>query len=608
MRSNIRSQNGSNVQRKEVMLNTTNEKNLGLNKNLGNKITAKKRNTGNLSGNTNTFSRENKNINQKTVNKKIENKTIENKKNYSYYESNTKQNYQINNNNKSSILKKSQFPTQLNKSLKFENKPKKVVIKLDDDDVFEYEGLAYHNDTNFNNNKFESNTKRKIGRFNSFNNSFNADQKYSSFTFDIAARKKEKQEKEKTKSTFNYLNNNIKRAKSGTIDMKLDKPKLSSFYPKNGKRLNDNNKVLNKKVISKIQNTKIKEIDDDDWDIKQYQGLRKTTLQVNRLKKSFNTNRTNKLIEINREFSTNNFIKICQATSVAGKGENGLRKINQDSYISERNINGILNFNLFGVLDGHGEHGHFVSQFVSRYIINRIKNHQLIKNLKNPKEIYNQFRANGYEILATIFVEVDFQVTKQKFNCEASGTTCVLAIQLEEHIICANVGDSRAILIFDDSSSPNLSNTKIYPLSYDCKPENPNEKQRIYECGGTVEQVLEEETGKGVGPFRVWKKGEEYPGLAMSRSIGDTEAKKIGVIPNPQIIEYEISNKSKYMLLCSDGIWEFISNEQAMNIGNKYYLRNDAAGLCHELTNKSTAIWIKEDVIIDDITVVAVFF
>ena len=80
MRSNIRSQNGSNVQRKEVMLNTTNEKNLGLNKNLGNKITAKKRNTGNLSGNTNTFSRENKNINQKTVNKKIENKTIENKK------------------------------------------------------------------------------------------------------------------------------------------------------------------------------------------------------------------------------------------------------------------------------------------------------------------------------------------------------------------------------------------------------------------------------------------------------------------------------------------------------------------------------------------------
>ncbi len=38
-----------------------------------------------------------------------------------------------------------------------------------------------------------------------------------------------------------------------------------------------------------------------------------------------------------------------------GKKENGNKKINQDSYIIERSINGILNFNIFGVLDGHGE-------------------------------------------------------------------------------------------------------------------------------------------------------------------------------------------------------------------------------------------------------------
>ena len=602
MRSNNRSQKGPNFQRREVKFNTACEKNLDINNKLGAKITTKKRNSVNLSGHAKTFAKENKNLNKKIINKKIESKTIENKKNYSYYESNSKQKYQTNiNKNKNPISKSKKFPTHENNYSKFLCKSVKVNIANDDDDVYEYEGLSYNNDTNFNNNKFESNSMRKMDRFNSFN----AEQKYNSFTFDIAARKKERQENEKRKNTYSYLKLDIKRANSGKIDFKIDRPKLTSFSQRN--ELNDNNKVLNKKVISKIENTKIEEVDDD-WDIDQYQGLRKKTLQVSRLKKNVGANRTNKLIEINSKFSTDNFIKTCQATSVAGKGEDGLKKINQDSYISERNINGILNFNLFGVLDGHGEHGHFVSQFVSRYIINRIKNHQLIKNLKNPKEIYNQLIANGYEILATIFIDVDFQVTKQKFNCETSGTTCVLAIQLEEHIICANVGDSRAILIFDDSSSNNLTNTKIYPLSYDCKPENPHEKQRIYECGGTVEQVVEEESGRGVGPFRVWRKGEEYPGLAMSRSIGDIEAKKIGVIPNPQIIEYNINYKSKYMLLCSDGIWEFISNEQAMNIGNKYYLRNDPTGLCHELTNKSTAIWMKEDITIDDITVVAVFF
>ena len=82
----------------------------------------------------------------------------------------------------------------------------------------------------------------------------------------------------------------------------------------------------------------------------------------------------------------------------------------------------------------------------------------------------------------------------------------------------------------------------------------------------------------------------------------------MGVIPNPQIIEYELSPKSKYMLICSDGIWEFISNEEAMEIGNKFYLLNDPLGLCHKLKNESTKIWINEDIFIDDITVVVVFF
>ena len=94
----------------------------------------------------------------------------------------------------------------------------------------------------------------------------------------------------------------------------------------------------------------------------------------------------------------------------------------------------------------------------------------------------------------------------------------------------------------------------------------------------------------------------------MSRSIGDMDAKKIGVIPNPQIVEYSINKYSKYMLICSDGVWEFITNEEAMKIGNTYYLKNDARGLCQELYNKSVYFWTKEDDCIDDITAIAVFF
>ena len=43
--------------------------------------------------------------------------------------------------------------------------------------------------------------------------------------------------------------------------------------------------------------------------------------------------------------------------------------------------------------------------------------------------------------------------------------------------------------------------------------------------------------GNRIGPARVWMMGENVPGLAMSRSFGDTVAGKVGVIATPEIKE-----------------------------------------------------------------------
>ena len=56
-----------------------------------------------------------------------------------------------------------------------------------------------------------------------------------------------------------------------------------------------------------------------------------------------------------------------------------------------------------------------------------------------------------------------------------------------------------------------------------------------------------------------------YPRLAMSRSIGDFITTSVGVIPNPEIIEYNINKSSKYMIIVSDGIWQFMTNEKVMS-------------------------------------------
>ena len=124
--------------------------------------------------------------------------------------------------------------------------------------------------------------------------------------------------------------------------------------------------------------------------------------------------------------------------------------------------------------------------------------------------------------------------------------------------------------------------------------------------GGEVRKIIKHK--KGVGPYRVWAKNKDYPGLAMSRSLGDFDGKKIGIIADPEIIEYKIKVHSKFIAICSDGVWEFLKNEDVMNLGKKYFLDNNPRDFCKELIEKSVELWKREDVAIDDITVVIVFF
>ena len=289
-----------------------------------------------------------------------------------------------------------------------------------------------------------------------------------------------------------------------------------------------------------------------------------------------------------------------------GKDTSGHQKTNQDSFTFFSNINSIKNFNIFGVLDGHGAEGHFVSRFASKFIPYQIMNNPEIINLRDPEMIYNKLKNNNYQIIVKAYLECDIALQKVNFDAKESGSTCNLIINIGNKIICANTGDSRAIVVFDDYIENN-PNYKCIPLSVDFKPEMPEEMSRILLNGGEVRQI-KNEIGEGVGPFRVWKRGEGYPGLAMSRSIGDLNGKKIGVIPNPGIVEFQLNENSKYIVVCSDGVWEFLNNENVKNIGNKYYRENNPSGFCHELINTSLCLWEKNDIVIDDITAVVAFF
>ena len=61
----------------------------------------------------------------------------------------------------------------------------------------------------------------------------------------------------------------------------------------------------------------------------------------------------------------------------------------------------------------------------------------------------------------------------------SAGCTACVILMSQDHIYCANSGDSRAVL--------GLKNGKLIELSHDHKPENKTEMDRITAAKGFVE-------------------------------------------------------------------------------------------------------------------------
>jgi len=295
----------------------------------------------------------------------------------------------------------------------------------------------------------------------------------------------------------------------------------------------------------------------------------------------------------------NGHVKNVASQSQAGKGEDGFTKVNQDSFLVLQNEYNLKDFNIFAVMDGHGINGHLVSRFVTKYFTSFFqKNKKMNSSNSNEDQIFYRLKKNDHEVLKRAFRHAERDIEKNSdIDANFSGTTCVMVFQVGNRILCGNVGDSRAIMVKGD---------KAIPLSIDQKPDDPEESKRIKENGGEISQY--EEDGEKSGPFRVWQKGEVYPGIAMSRSIGDFVASKLGVIPEPKFIDEKIDKDTKYIIVASDGIWEFLDNDTVKNMVKPFYEKNDPNGACKELIKKATEFWNQEDVVVDDITVIVVFF
>lgn len=125
--------------------------------------------------------------------------------------------------------------------------------------------------------------------------------------------------------------------------------------------------------------------------------------------------------------------------------------------------------------------------------------------------------AKASEDLLAYAIEKDIDV-------QASGSTCILYMHNGEQYYTANVGDSRAVIGYENEKD-------VVFETADHKPSSPEEKKRVEANGGEIRTLRYDDFTVD----RIFVKGFDYPGLCMSRSFGDECVKGCGVVSEPEV-------------------------------------------------------------------------
>lgn len=147
-----------------------------------------------------------------------------------------------------------------------------------------------------------------------------------------------------------------------------------------------------------------------------------------------------------------------------------------------------------------------------------------------PLIIYTVYWAVGQYEAA---IRKGFAEFAKKTSHLNSGTTANIVIATYDHIICANLGDSRAVACVRGIA---------VPLSVDHKPEA--ERERILAAGGFVDQ------GR-LGGY-----------LALSRAFGDAGYAGMIAIPDVKFIE---RSGASFVVVASDGLWDVKKNQDVID-------------------------------------------
>lgn len=221
----------------------------------------------------------------------------------------------------------------------------------------------------------------------------------------------------------------------------------------------------------------------------------------------------------------------------------GWRAQMEDDHVQILSLPQVKDCSLFGVYDGHG--GDMVAHYAARHFPDILQNTKLLTPSMEDDAFVTASKS-AFE-LSLMQIDADMRKLPQvESGQDQSGSTSVMTLVGPRHIVCANTGDSRAVL---------ARSGQAVTLSNDHKPYLPVEKERIEKANGQV------------------KFNRVNGDLAVSRALGDfvykrcetVDDKEQAVTAFPEIIVEKREAQDQFIVLACDGIWDVMSSQEVVD-------------------------------------------
>jgi len=166
-------------------------------------------------------------------------------------------------------------------------------------------------------------------------------------------------------------------------------------------------------------------------------------------------------------------------------------------------------------------------------------------------------------------VENELLITAGTQSFNDGSTACLLAVVGREHLVCANCGDSRVVLVSGRSAGRGSFPLQVERLSVDHKVES--ERERVIAAGGDLR-------------FQgVWRVVIDHMAICVSRSFGASLPRgEALILCTPHVTVRPLRPEHTCVVLASDGLWDVVTDEQVGQI------------VCDALTRGRHARWTIE--------------